>query len=505
MYEADALVGDNYSYDLAIIHPWPRGIYSHLEDEFAAVEPPLWVRLIGGYIRDQRYSVAVIDQEAEQLNDVQVAARVFSYRPRVVAIVAYGHQPSASTQQMVGVRSVAKAVRTVTPAKIIIVGGHVSALPERTLKEESVDYACVGEGPLTILGLLQEKVLGEIPGLVWRDSEQKAVKNMPAMLLEPYFLRGSLWDKLPLQRYRAHNWQCFGDISARQPYASIYTSLGCPFKCHFCCINAPFGNSSYRLRSPVDVVEEVDRLYRYDGVKTFKIIDEMFVLNPKHYVAIAEGLSALPFADDLNFWAYARVDTVKEGHLALLRKAGIRWLALGIESASQYVRDGADKRYSNEDIAEVVRAVQKAGINVIANYIFGLPDDDLNSMRATLQMACDLNTEFANFYSAMAYPGSPLYQQALSEGWKLPETWAGYSQHSYETYPLRTKHVDAATVLKFRDEAFDIYFTRPDYLDMLLDKFGIEAVEHVQRMTKSKLKRRLLEDTYAPKERVSSH
>src|SRR5580692_7398290 len=125
MFEADALVGGNYSYDLVIIHPWPRDTYSHLEDEFVAIEPPLWARLIGGYIRDQRFSVAIIDQEAEQLNDVQVAARVFSYRPRVVAIVAYGHQPSASTQQMVGVRSVAKAVRTVTPAKIIVVGGHV--------------------------------------------------------------------------------------------------------------------------------------------------------------------------------------------------------------------------------------------------------------------------------------------------------------------------------------------------------------------------------------------
>lgn len=507
MFEADALIGDNYSYDLVIIHPWPRGIYSHLEDEFAAVEPPLWVRLIGGYIRDQRYSVAIIDQEAEQLSDVQVAARVFSYRPRIVAIGAYGHQPSASTQQMVGVRSVAKAVRTITPAKIIVVGGHVSALPERTLKEESIDYACVGEGPLTILGLLQEKVLGEIPGLVWRDSEQKVVVNQRGMLIEPAFLQGRMWDKLPLIKYKAHNWQAFASGLQRQPYASIYTSLSCPFECSFCCIHAPFGKDkgSYRLRSPETVVAEICMLYDYYGVKTFKIIDEMFVLNPKHYVAIAEGLAELPFADDLNFWAYARVDTVKEGHLALLRKAGIRWLALGIESASQYVRDGADKRYSNEDITEVVRAVQKAGINVIANYIFGLPDDDLNSMRATLRMACDLNTEFANFYSAMAYPGSPLYQQALSEGWKLPETWAGYSQHSYETYPLRTKHVDAATILKFRDEAFDIYFKRPAYLDMLLDKFGIEVVEHVQRMTKGKLKRRLLEDTYAPKERVSAH
>lgn len=505
MNESEALVGENHSYDLVAIHPWPRGVYGHLENEFMAVEPPLWTRLIAGYIRDQRYSVAIIDQEAEQLSDVQIAARVFSLRPRVVAIVAYGHQPSASTHQMVGVSRAVKSIRQITTAKIIVIGGHVSALPERTMKEEAVDYACVGEGPLTILGLLQGKVLGEIAGLVWRDTEGKVVINPRAELLDTADLWGFVWDKLPMKRYLSHNWQAFNDLSRRQPYASIYTSLGCVFKCHFCTINSPFGGSSYRLRRPVDVADEVAALYHNYGVRTFKIIDEMFILNPKHYTAVAQTIADLPFADDLNFWAYARVDTVKEGHLALLRKAGIRWLALGIESASQYVRDGADKRYTNEDIAEVVHAVQAAGINVIANYIFGLPDDDLNSMRATLDMACGLNTEFANFYVAQAYPGSPLYQQALLEGWKLPETWAGYSQHGYETYPLRTKHVDAATVLKFRDEAFDIYFNRPVYLDMLLDKFGVSVVEHVQRMTERKLPRRLLEETYAPKHRVSSH
>jgi radical SAM superfamily enzyme YgiQ (UPF0313 family) len=267
-------------------------------------------------------------------------------------------------------------------------------------------------------------------------------------------------------------------------------------------INAPFGVHSYRMRPVDSVLREVRHLYQHYGVKTYKIIDEMFVLNPKHYVVLAQGLSELPFAEDLNFWAYARVDTVKEGHLALLRKAGIRWLALGIESASQYVRDGADKRYSNDDITQVVQSIQRAGINVIANYIFGLPDDGLASMRATLRMACDLNTEFANFYVGMCYPGSPLYAQAVKEGWTLPETWAGYSQHGYETRPLDTQYVDSATVLKFRDEAFDIYFKRPAYLDMIGNKFGNGAVDHIKRMTQHKIRRRLLEETYTSEKRV---
>ena len=79
-----------------------------------------------------------------------------------------------------------------------------------------------------------------------------------------------------------------------------------------------------------------------------------------------------------------------------------------------------------------MRDIQKAGIRVIGNFIFGLPDDDMNTMTQTLDLALELNCEFANFYSAMAYPGSPLYLQAVSKELPLPENWSGFSQHSYD-------------------------------------------------------------------------
>ncbi len=132
------------------------------------------------------------------------------------------------------------------------------------------------------------------------------------------------------------------------------------------------------------------------------------------------------------------------------------------------------------------------GINVIGNYIFGLPEDDADTMRATLDLAVELNCEFANFYSAMAYPGSPLYDLAVRQGVPLPAAWTGYSQHSRDCLPLPTRHVTARDVLRFRDEAFRCYYTNPHYLEMIGRRFGPEVVSGIRRMTAVALERDLL-------------
>jgi anaerobic magnesium-protoporphyrin IX monomethyl ester cyclase len=486
--------------DLVLVNPGGRErIYQELGGELAAIEPPLWCRLIAGYARDHGFSVSIIDTEALGWGTERAAREIIALKPKLIGMVVFGHQPSASTQQMVGAGILCSALKEqAREPPIIILGGHVSALPERTLTEEKVDYACKGEGPITVVGLLeflkngQTGDLAAIPGLVWRSDGEITV-NLSAPLITDLDrdLHGNAWDLLPMESYRAHNWQCFGDLSARQPYASIYTSLGCPYHCSFCCINAPFGKSSYRMRRPERVVSEIDFLVKTYGVKTFKIIDEMFVLNGRHVMAICDLLIEL--GHDLNIWAYARVDSVKPHMLEKLKRAGIQWLALGIESGSKHVRDGAEKALKNEDMIGIVRQIQAAGIKVIGNYIFGLPDDTAETMRETLDLAKELNCEFANLYSAMAYPGSPLYRTAIEKGWALPDGWVGYSQHSYECQPLPTDTLTAAQVLKFRDDAFHEYFAHPPYLEMVSRLFGEETRRHVEDMAKHRLRRKLLE------------
>jgi anaerobic magnesium-protoporphyrin IX monomethyl ester cyclase len=487
--------------DLLLINPNGRDrIYQDLGGDLTAVEPPLWCRIIAGYVRDRSYSVEIIDAEAEGFGPETVANLVVARNPRLVGMIVFGHQPSASTQQMVAASPTCRAIKDRNPAQhIIIVGGHVAALPDRTLREEAIDFACNSEGPITVHELLDALRAGEthdfsaVQGLVWWAGKEVRNNLAPPLIKElDTDLHGNVWDMLPMQKYRAHNWQCFGDLDARVPYASIYTSLGCPYKCTFCCINAPFGTNRYRMRKPEAVAAEIDLLHNKYGVKTYKIIDEMFVLNERHVVGLCDLLIERDYG--LNIWAYARVDTVKARMLDKLRKAGVRWLALGIESGSEHVRDGAEKSFNQAEIIDIVRQIQQAGISVIGNFIFGLPDDDQATMQQTLDLATELNCEFANFYSAMAYPGSPLYGMAIEHKWALPESWSGFSQHSYDCLPLPTEKVSAAEVLKFRDAAFDRYFRNKRYLDMVTQKFGWETRTHVEQMSRHKLRRKIIEE-----------
>ena len=487
---------------LVVVNPGGRDtIYQSLGNELTAIEPPLWTRLISGYLLDRQVPLSILDTEAEGLGVERAAKRILDEAPVLVVVVAFGHQPSASTQTMVGASALIDELKERSPSTpVLLVGGHVSALSSETLEKTQADYVCQGEGVITSFELWQHQQGGlpleSVRGLVYRGQDNLPVFNSKAPISEDLDtdLHGNVWHLLPMEKYRAHNWQCFGALETRQPYASIYTTLGCPYKCVFCCINAPFDSNRYRTRSPEHVVAEVKYLYETYGVKTFKIIDEMFVLKKRHYVTICEGLAALPFAHELNIWAYARVDTVKDDTLPLLRQAGIRWLALGIESGSEVVRDGAEKSFSQNDIRNIVKSIQQADINVMGNFIFGLPDDDISAMQQTLDLAKELRCEFINFYSAMAYPGSALYVQAKQHGWQLPETWSGYSQHSYDCLPLPTNHISAAEVLAFRDHAFHDYFDNEQYLDFVEEKFGVSTREHIEEMASTRLSRKLIDD-----------
>jgi len=492
--------------DLLLINPSSRTqVYQSLGKTLAAIESPVWAGLIASFCRARGLSVAILDAEAEGLTPEQVVIRVKEMRPLLVAVVVYGHQPSASTQNMTASHAVCSALKSSIPeTKSLLVGGHVAALPERTMKEEPVDFVAGGEGLYTIVELIEalrssQPNFSQVRGLWYRDGAGIRRNNAAPLVGD---LDGEIpaisWDLLPMQKYRAHNWHCFGDLK-REPYAALYTTLGCPYHCTFCCIQSPFkeGESqsgykqtvnTYRYWSPRSVIAQIDTLVQQYGVRNIKIADEMFVLNPSHVRSICDLIIERGY--DLNIWAYARVDTVRDDMVDKLKRAGFNWIALGIEAASERVRDGVQKGFDQNDVFRTVEKVRAAGINVIGNYIFGLPEDDMDSMQATLDLALELNCEFANFYSTMAYPGSTLYQIALESGWPLPESWSGYSQHSVDTLPLPTKYISAAQVLRFRDHAFHAYFSSPAYLEMIRSKFGDQTVDHIRGMTSHQLVRR---------------
>ena len=401
-----------------------------------------------------------------------------------------------------------------------IIGSHVQALPIETLKKEkSFDFVFTNEAVYSlrnVLGLesFSPNYLKNVNGIAYRDNNKILMTNPEKVVPNEKMdidLPGYAWDLLPfkdkpLDLYRAPMWHAEYDFKKRSPYASIQTSLGCVFKCNFCMINIVNRNntdevgvasdfSSMRFWSPEFIIKEFDKLISM-GVRTIRIVDEMFLLNPKYYLPLCKELAKRNKDDSLRIWSYSRIDTVKRHEiLKLVRSAGIKWLALGIESGEKSVRLEVDKgKFEDVDVKKVINKVHEAGINVMANYIYGLPGDTKETIEKTFKLSLELCTAGWNTYGAMALPGSFLYKDALEKGIKLPENYEGYSFHSYETLPLPTEKLSAAEVIKMRDDNFIKYHNYKPFLDKIEKKFGKIAAQNIVEMSQIKLKRKILGD-----------
>ncbi len=423
---------------LFVIPGTGAAIYQGLHARFAAIETPTWALLLASSVRAVGYNPDILDANAERLTPSMVVDRVTQCRPRLICIVIYGQNPNAGSSGMHGAIQISTAIkRSGTQTPICAVGSHISALPHQTLKKEnSFDFVLCNEGVYSLRNLLAHDlsnatILRSIKGICYRDGN--TIRQTKPEIVVPQSrmdvdLPGYAWDLLPytntpLDLYRTTPWHARYDALAASPYAAIYSSLGCMFKCDFCMINILNRNdnnevgvasdyASMRFWSPDFVLNEIEKLVAL-GVKNIRISDEMFLLNKKYYVPLCEGLVERQLGKKINMWTYSRVDTIGSGEtLPLIRNAGIKWLALGIESGNSEVRKASTKgRFSTTNIGEVINRIHQCDIDVIANYIFGLPTDSQKSMRETLDLSLALCTSAWNAYPAMALPGSDLYKK----------------------------------------------------------------------------------------------
>ncbi len=494
--------------------------YQGLAKLYSAIEPPTWALLLAESCRSKGFEVGILDCDAERLTLNQSLIRVEDLKPKLVVMVMYGQNPNSGTTSMIGALSLARSIKhSRQDLKICFVGSHTSALPMEVLSYDCVDIVLLNEGVYALHNLLASNLtddLSTIKGIGYKKKGPGGflipTLNAPQSIVPQermdIDLPGYAWDLLPykerpLDLYRAHFWHAKFSHDKRTPFAAIYTSLGCSFACDFCMINivnrvdnsdevSAANSKGMRFWSPEWVEKEMRKLADL-GVKTLRISDEMFFLNKKYYTPVLEKAIAQDFG--FNMWTYSRIDTVREDALTLFKRAGVDWLALGVEAGNQLVRQEVSKgSFKEVNIREVCKIINNADINIISNYIFGFPEDTLETMQETLDLAMELNTEMANMYPCQALPGSPMYHTAKKNGWALPDSFEGYAFLSYESQPLPTKYLTAAEVLKFRDEAWKEYFRNPSYLDLVERRFGSKERKNVEDMTKLSLKRKILGD-----------
>lgn len=509
--------------DIVFINPSnSSNLYQGLATKLSAIEPPTWALLLAQSVRAKGFTARIIDANAEGISDEELVNRIQVFSPRLICLVVYGQNVNSGTAGMSGASRISKALKEKNGNWVIsLVGSYVQALPIKCLEDESqIDFGFTNEGVYALWNVLSlpeitPPYLKNTKGIVMRDNNRVVINKAEIVVPTERMdidLPGYAWDLLPqdqkpLDLYRAPLWHGEYDEEKRSPYAAIQSSLGCNFGCSFCMINIINRNdeneigvasdySRMRFWSPEFMIKQFDILAEM-GIRTIRIVDEMFLLNRKYYVPLCEKIASRPYSKELRMWAYSRIDTVSNPEfLQLVRSAGIKWLCLGIESAERSVRLEVSKgKFQDVDIQKVVQQIHNADIEIMANYIVGLPGENRNLMQKTLDLSLELCTSGWNMYAAMALPGSALYKQAIEKGYSLPESYVGYSFHAYETLPMPTEHLSAHEVLEFRDQAFIAYHSSMDFRSRIMKKFGEKAIENIEEMLKVSLRRKIIEES----------
>ncbi len=331
----------------------------------------------------------------------------------------------------------------------IFIGTHATARAEYILEKGYCDIIILGEPEYTILETIQNlQNLEGILGISYRKGE-KVVRNEERPLIEDL-------DELPFPARDLVDNHKYHIISfPNKPVASVLTSRGCPFDCIFCATNL-FYKRRRRVRSPENVVAEVEDIVTNYGIDHIFFIDDTFNIDEERITTLCRLLLEKNLG--VKWTCVGRVDTGTETMLREMKKAGCQEIMYGIESASPDVLAITKKNITLEQMERTITFTKKLGLRISLFFMFGNPGDTLESIRETSRLARKLNPDFASFNLATPDPGTPLYDslQAKLQG----ETFDSFDRLNTV---LSICDVPPKTLRRELIKAYFFFYGRPFY------------------------------------------
>ena len=429
-----------------------QGRCQEREDVLGTTKPPLTLALMGTLLRDAGCRVRLIDATAERLSIENVIARLEGedFRPSLIVFPTTTPTLDADVAQIV-------RLKQHFGAPMFCYGPHASTTPAEAMQRApEVDGMFVGEPEEALVALASLESmdgLGEIPSLTFRTQGRVMPHRAHGQYKGFQQTPSPAWDLLALEHYSLP--------MVNKPYVLVETSRGCPYTCDFCVAPIHQGHK-FRERSAKALVDEIERSHRELGVDFFYLWGDTVTLNVKSFTAFCDELIArnLP----IQWFGNARADNLTDpAFVHRLKKAGCWMLALGIESESEEVRKDMTKRLERQKIQAAFKNMRDAGVKSFAFFIFGYPGETPETMDATTKYAIELDPDFANFYPAVPYPGTALYDKCVREGWLKPED-ADWTKMEYSYYMLRGNGLDERVVMDAINRAKRRFFLRPSYI-----------------------------------------
>lgn len=411
-----------------------------LVSKVAAYTPPLGIMCLSSYVRRRcGAQTRLVDLGGEPDPRAAALRAVEQFQPHLIGI-------SALTAEAFLLHEVATLCRQAAPHTPIVVGGpYASFDPTEALGNAAIDVVAVGEGEQTLAELvelvadggraaLRPDALRDVIGTAWRDVDGQVQLSAERPFLDDLdSLPFPDWDGVDLPRF----WDrpSMATVGVR-PYATIFTSRGCPFRCTYC--HDIFGKR-FRARSPESVADEVSELFSRYGPLDIEILDDI----ANHRRDRLQGIFRLLLERDLHplisFPNGVRTDLLDEDTIDLYRAVGTGEISVAVETASPRIQKLVKKHLNLDKVSRNIDLLARKRVFTRGFFMVGFPTETTSEMRATLRYALRSRLHMALFFTVNPFAGTALHQGLLDEG-RILES-ANHVDYEYFGAPFNASEV----------------------------------------------------------------
>jgi radical SAM superfamily enzyme YgiQ (UPF0313 family) len=396
---------------------------------------PMGILSVGSALKRAGFEVELINITEKEID--KIVTEVITKNPLLVGLsVMTGRQTKHSAE-------FSKKIKERSSLKVLWGGVHPSLLPQQCLSESYVDFVIVGEGEETSVELVQrlerQESFENILGLGFKKNGETKI-NPTRPLISNLDLWPMDFSLLDMEKY-LYRLDKFKRVIAYK------TSRGCPFNCAFC-YNRAFNQSRWRAWSVDKVVSNIEYLkqkYRIDAIKFYD--DNFFV----------DKARALEILKRINLPAHleVRIDMIEDELARQLKELKIFDLLIGVESGSDRLLALINKKITVERIMSAVKSLAKFNVPASYSVIVGFPTETKEEFFLTVDLLYKIykthpQTVFT-LGAYMPYPGSLMYDLAISEGFKPPERTEDWGRIDRFRKDFSSPWVDGQYVWRIRE------------------------------------------------------
>jgi len=415
---------------------------------------PDWLAYATAVLEQAKIPVKLYDFPAENWDKQKLKEIVRFHKPRFVVL-------DSTTPSIYSDIECARICKEAANCHIIFVGPHCSSLPEDTLKlaDGAVDVVCIGEYDYTVLDVIQNyNRLASVKGIAYLENGKVITTEKRPLIRDLDSLPFPAWHHLDLMKYF--------DGGKLHLYIDIIAGRGCPNACIFCLWPQVMHGLRFRLRSPKNVVDEMERDIRLcpqvlKGGEFF-FEDDTFTVNKQRAMQICEEILSRNLK--ITFSVNARADTADEEMFLLMKKAGCRELLVGFESGDQEMLDRMHKNATLEDARRFMAISKKAHLDVHGCFVLGLPGETVKTIEKTIRFALELGLHTVQFSGAVPFPGTRYYNYCRDHGLLRAKSWESWLSEGEQAQVVDYPGLTKAQIDHYIDLGLKKFYFRPSYM-----------------------------------------